>query len=174
MTLLKQVFFKATPLSISARYLGVHELPGGKHHPQIVAWLQRVAPWATADEVAWCSAFAYHAPFELSLVPAKPAAVKCPTTGAMVGAAAARWWLSQGIPVEIDGAHAGADLVIFKRGTGTQPGPEVYSAPGHVAYYLERQGEFVRVLGGNQGNEVSIARYPISNILGIRRLQRAA
>jgi len=63
------------------------------------------------------------------------------------------------------------DVVIFKRGNGPQPGPEVLAAPGHVAFFIEWvPGGFVRVLGGNQGDQVSLAVFPVESILGIREI----
>jgi uncharacterized protein (TIGR02594 family) len=57
------------------------------------------------------------------------------------------------------------DLVIFERGTeGWQ---------GHVGFFInktERNGQtYYLVLGGNQGNEVSIDLYSTEKLLGIRR-----
>lgn len=165
-------YVKATALSIASRYLGVHEVDGDGNNPLIVAWLRRVGPWFDQDSIPWCSAFAYHPAFELELE--CPVAGRCPATDRPYGPAGARSWLTVGAPVAIDQARPGFDVVVFKRGGGAQPGPDVIAAEGHVAYYVDRDGEFVRVLGGNQGDEVSIARFAVSSILGIRRLRGAA
>jgi hypothetical protein len=62
--------------------------------------------------------------------------------------------------------------VILKRGSGIQPGPEVTrGAPGHVGLYAGIEGENVLVLGGNQGNAVSLQRFQMKNVLGVRRLR---
>jgi len=58
----------------------------------------------------------------------------------------------------------------LQRGTGKQPGPEVLDAPGHVGFYAGVEGSKVMLLGGNQGDSVSVSRYPKTQILGIRRL----
>lgn len=167
-----EAYIKATALSIASRYLGVHEVDGAGNNPLIVAWLQRVGPWFDRDSIAWCSAFAYHPAFELELE--RPVAGTCPKTGRPYGPAGARSWLMVGAPINLDQARPGFDIVVFKRGTGPQPGPDVIAAPGHVAYFVDRDGEFVRVLGGNQNDEVSIARYSAASILGIRRLRGVA
>ena len=53
------------------------------------------------------------------------------------------------------------DVVVLSRGaSGWQ---------GHVAFFLRAVGQQVEVLGGNQGNGVSVTRYPKSKVLGIRR-----
>jgi len=58
------------------------------------------------------------------------------------------------------------DVVIFSRGDdGWQ---------GHVGFYVKnvtKNGkEYYLMLGGNQGDEVSFLEYPVSKVLGIRRL----
>jgi hypothetical protein len=56
------------------------------------------------------------------------------------------------------------------RGTGKQPGPDVTAAPGHVGLFAGLEGTHVLVLGGNQSNGVSVARFPVARVLGVRRL----
>lgn len=51
------------------------------------------------------------------------------------------------------------DIVIFSRGKNS----------GHVAFYIESGPVFVRVLGGNQGNQVSIENRPKALVLGYRK-----
>ena len=59
------------------------------------------------------------------------------------------------------------DIVIFERGeTGWQ---------GHVGFYVSsfKNGEgkeYMNILGGNQKDQVTIDAYPVSRLLGIRRL----
>lgn len=67
-------------------------------------------------------------------------------------------------------AIPGFDVVIFKRGGGNQPGPDVINAPGHVGFYAGIQGKDILVLGGNQNDTVSISGYAKSRLLGVRRL----
>ena len=69
-------------------------------------------------------------------------------------------------------AAADSDVVVIQRGEGKQPGPEVVNAPGHVGFFVgyDAVRELVQLLGGNQGNAVSIASFPAERILGIRRL----
>lgn len=53
------------------------------------------------------------------------------------------------------------DIVILSRGS--------QSWQGHVGFFVRFDGDKVVLLGGNQGNEVSIAKFDKSRILGIRR-----
>jgi hypothetical protein len=65
----------------------------------------------------------------------------------------------------------GYDVVVLKRGSGKQPGPDVINAPGHVGFFAGYEyGNKIYLLGGNQGDTVSIAAYDTNRVLGIRRL----
>jgi len=52
--------------------------------------------------------------------------------------------------------------VIFSRGSD--------QTSGHVGFYGGLMGSQVLTLGGNQGDTVSIAPFPKSTLLGVRRL----
>lgn len=148
-----------TALDAARRYVGrVREIPGGSHHPLIQWWLSLVGqPLHAPDEVPWCSAFVAGICDSLDL----------PRSGS----AAARPWLTVGDPIPLEMAMPGFDVVIFQRGTGPQPGPEVLHAPGHVAFLAGKiVGTHVDVVGGNQSDGVTQARFPVSDILGVRRL----
>jgi uncharacterized protein (TIGR02594 family) len=58
------------------------------------------------------------------------------------------------------------DVVVMTRGRGR--------LSGHVGFFVERQTingrSYVKVLGGNQGKQVSMAWYPESRVLGYRRV----
>ena len=41
-------------------------------------------------------------------------------------------------------------------------------ASGHVALFEEKQGSRIRVLGGNQSNQVNVTSYPEERLLGYR------
>jgi hypothetical protein len=69
-----------------------------------------------------------------------------------------------------DAQPAANDIVVLTRGDGPQPGPDVLDAPGHVGIYMGMEGNNVRVLGGNQSNNVSVALFPTTQILALRRL----
>lgn len=150
-----------TAYSLAKRYEGVHELAGAASHPLIEWWASRTSDspnpnsWQ-ADETPWCSAFVNGIAWELDLPRSK--------------SLAARSWLLIGTPVQPEEARVGFDVVVLSRGTGPQPGPEVLAAPGHVGFFAGLTAAEVRLLGGNQSDQVSVAGYDRKRILGIRRL----
>ena len=64
--------------------------------------------------------------------------------------------------IELRAAAPGFDVVILKRGTNP--------VQGHVGFFAGLQGDRVHLLGGNQGDTVSISSFPVSDVLGVRRL----
>ncbi len=147
-----------TPFELAQRHVGIKELAGNKDHPLISWWLSLCGFSMDApDETAWCSAFVNGMAWLARCVRSK--------------SAAARSWLLVGIPKTLAEATVGYDVVILKRGGGNQPGPEVTSgAQGHVGFFAGLEGDEVLVLGGNQGNAVSIQRFPVAQVLGVRRI----
>lgn len=143
-------------VAVARTYLGVEELEGVNHNPQILGWLRQIAPWASGDEIAWCSAWACEVARRLGL----------PHPNSL----SARSWLAIGKPISLHDARPEEDVVIFKRGRGKQPGPEVLDAPGHVAWFLSLYPGVVEVIGGNQSDAVTVARFPQADVLGVRRL----
>lgn len=140
------------------RFVGeVHEVPGDQDHPLIQWWLSLCGfGFDVHDEVSWCSAFINGCAWDLRLPRSK--------------SAMARSWLGVGVPTTLDQATSDNCIVILKRGPSPQPGPEISNAPGHVGLFAGREGSVVLVLGGNQGNQVSIARFNVADVLGVRRI----
>lgn len=140
------------------RFVGeIHEIVGPTHEP-FIQWCLTSCGLNpdTPDEVPWCSAFINRLCWWLRLPRSK--------------SAAARSWLLVGMPVSLGQAESGFDVVILKR-AGSNAGPEVTSgAPGHVGLFAGVENDHVLVLGGNQSNGVSIARFAASDVLGVRRL----
>lgn len=126
------------------REFGERELAGARDNPRIVA-LFRDAGHATVtdDETAWCAAFC-GACLERAGVRA--------TRSLM-----ARSYLAWGEPIAAPRMGA---VAVFSRGTDP--------ALGHVGFWLGETGGDVVLLGGNQGNAVSVGRYPRSRLLGLR------
>jgi uncharacterized protein (TIGR02594 family) len=145
-----------TTLELAQVFEGERERAGADANPFIVWCLQSCDPGATDDEVPWCSGFVSrmaerrHRGRSRSL--------------------RARSWLREGQPTTLDEAVPGEDVVILKRGVEPQPGPDVIAAPGHVGFFAGREGDAVLIYGGNQSNKVGLARFPVTQILGIRRL----
>ena len=147
---------QVTPLSLAKRFLGLKEISGSVHNPAVVAMLQLDAKWAQDDETPWCSAFVNYIAWLLRVQRSR--------------SLAARSWLQVGTPVALAEARPGFHVCVFQRGDGRQPGPEVISAPGHVAFFDSYDGDRVIVVGGNQGNAVSLVAYPRARLLGIREI----
>jgi uncharacterized protein (TIGR02594 family) len=141
---------------IAQRFVGIEEIPGSTASPQILAMLKLDQQWPEDDSVPWCSGFVNYVAWLLRLPRSK--------------SLRARSWLTIGEVIGLEEAQAGFDVVIFKRGGGNQPGPNVIDAPGHVGFYAGVEGNHVLVLGGNQGDSVSLSRYPKGRLLGVRRL----
>lgn len=142
----------AAYLSIAESQRGTKETPGPGDNPDVVKYLRTTnigSPEQDNDETPWCSAFVNWVAEE-----ARKRANGMSPKG--TGRANARSWLDWGLAAP--GPLRGA-VVIFKRGTPPQ---------GHVAFCIDRQGDRIRVIGGNQSDAVTIASYPIADVLGYR------
>ena len=131
--------------SIAQKELGVAEVPGDNSNPRIIEYDKHTTLKATSDEVAWCAAFANFVA----------------DTAGYPGTheANARSFLSWG--VSIDKPILGC-VVVLKRGSDP--------SQGHVTFcdHPDISNGIIRCLGGNQGNQVKISRFPISDVLGYR------
>lgn len=145
-----------TAFELAQRFIGTKETPGVASTPIVLAMLKLDSSWVAGDDVAWCSAFCNFVAWLLRLPRSK--------------SLSARSWLQVGQAIALADAQPGFDVVILKRGLGAQPGPEVIQAPGHVGWFAGREGDDVLILGGNQSDAVTVARFTSSRILGIRRL----
>lgn len=150
-----------TAYEIASRFIGTKEHAGQHlHNPLIVGMLKLDDDWPQTDETPWCSAFVNFVCFLVAV----------PRTRSL----RARSWLTVGEPVALEDAEAGFDLVILNRADGPQD-PSIIEAPGHVGFFAALgDDETVLVLGGNQGNAVSIAPYPRDRVLGVRRVLRSS
>lgn len=140
-------------LTVAINEIGVKEIKGSKHNERILQYAREANfSWIKDDETAWCSVF-------LNWV-AKQAKLETSNS------AAARSWLNVGF--EVKNPEPG-DVVIFWR-------ENISSHFGHVGIYLgySKDGSRVYVLGGNQGDSVSISAYSASRILGFRRLSNSS
>lgn len=146
-----------TAFSLAERFIGTKEAPGAASNPAVLAMLHLDGTWPKEDAVPWCSAFVNWIAWLLRLPRSKNLA--------------ARSWLAVGKPIAIEQAEVGFDVVVLKRGNGKQPGPEVTSgAAGHVGWFAGVEGDRVHVLGGNQGDAVTVQAFPVKDVLGVRRL----
>jgi uncharacterized protein (TIGR02594 family) len=129
-------------MPVAWRELGVRELPGAPDAPRVVDYHQATTLKATDDEVPWCSAFVCWV----------LRAAHVPTTRS----AAARSWLAWGRTVP---ERYGAVAVLSR---GTNP------AQGHVGFLVDADAASLWMIGGNQGDAVSVARFDRPRLLGLR------
>ena len=154
-----------TPYEVAKSFAGVEEKSGAKDNPFILAFLASCQRGTDAhelrDEIPWCSGFCSFscmtARFERSL------------------SLRARSWLRIGSAVE-PGRERVGDVVIIGRGKHKPPAT-VIKAPGHVGFLAKEiphplgKASSIHILGGNQGDSVSVARFPYGDLLGFRRLR---
>ena len=138
-------------LKLARGELGVKESPGAANNPVVLNYYRDAGhPEVDADSVAWCAAFA-GAMLERSGVPCSKQLN-------------ARSYLTWGKPVAKP--YPGC-VAVFSRG-------DVRSWEGHVGFYLGENGGNITVLGGNQGDAVTIAAQPKSRLLGYREPVKAS
>jgi len=134
-----------TPIwyDIAKKEIGIKEFKGSKHNPRILQYHDETSLDASTDEVSWCSSFINWC-MKRSGFPGTDSAV-------------ARSWLNWGISISTPALGC---VIILKMGR------EAWQ--GHVGFFAGFEGDRVLILGGNQGNQVSISSYPRSKIIGYR------
>ena len=128
----------------AVKLIGTKEVVGKQHNPVIMDWakeldLQKVY---TADEIPWCGLFIAYCAHQAGVeVVDKPL-----------------WalsWANYGTKVT---EPMLGDILTFKRDGG-----------GHVGLYVGEDKDCYHVLGGNQGNSVSVTRILKSRLYQARR-----
>ncbi len=138
-----------TWLRVAYTYLGLAEVPGPKHHPKILEWWKELGLPFVDDETPWCAAFVNGVVLEAGGQPATEYR------------AAARGWDWTDTGIELDGPKVGA-IVTFWRGAKK-------GGKGHIGFVVGRDyGDKLMVLGGNQGNKVSIRPFDTKRVLSFR------
>jgi len=128
----------------AVKLLGTKEVVGKVHNPVILGWAKEVglSKVYTADEIPWCGlAIAY----------------ACHQAGVEV-VDKPLWalsWANYGTKVS---EPMLGDILTFKRDGG-----------GHVGIYVGEDKECYHVLGGNQGNAMSVTRIVKSRLYQARR-----
>jgi uncharacterized protein (TIGR02594 family) len=131
-------------MQFAEKFKGVKEVKGKRHNPQIVRFFELVGHAGIKDdETAWCAAF----------VGACLTMAGLPHTHSL----AARSYLQYG--TKLNRPKPGC-IVVFRRGRSKWQ--------GHVAFYVDETDTHVKVLGGNQSNQVRISSYAKSQLLGYR------
>lgn len=150
--------------------LGTLESPGTPNNRSILGWADEVnnaypdraynkwaADWYNKDSIPWCGLFV---------------AAVCARTGLDYRAPpknylAALAWADWGTPVQFKGKE-GYRLEEIKLG---DIGVLVRNGGGHVGIIVgvTKDGKNIIMVGGNQGDKVSIAEFPLSRVYAIRR-----
>lgn len=117
-------------VDIASGSIGLREIPGKDHAPEIIKWLIELKAWWRDDETPWCGVFMAHC-MKSSGLPYPQKYYR------------ALEWASYGIRLE---RPAYGSIVVFNRNGG-----------GHVGIIVGKDDKGrLMVLGGNQGNQVSI------------------
>lgn len=141
-------------LAFAIGEMGVLEVAGDGSNPRIEFYHAATRGGPAPDSVPWCSSFGN----------------RCYLQAGIVGTRTkrARDWVEQTplgfekLPPEYIGMAKLGDALILRRGPG--------KLQGHFTFFFGRAGEkAVYGLGGNQGNEVNVTRYPLWRLLAIIR-----
>lgn len=135
-------------LDIAHTKVGVREAPGSKNNPEIITWIRDDLgfDWYVKDETPWCAGFVNWCLKQ---------AGESVTNSLM-----ARSFVNYGNKIR---PTKGA-ILVFRRGKAPS---------GHVGFYVGETKTHFRVLGGNQGDSVSIKLYPKDELLACRWPSRA-
>lgn len=136
------------PLMIleALKLYGIKEVVGKENNPVIIRWAYECGIYDyKADSIPWCGLF--------MAVVARRAKKYIPNYPLW-----ARNWTKWGSHVEKPEL---GDVLVFSRGSG-----------GHVGLYVAEDDKTFHVLGGNQGDAVSITRIAKNRLLAARNLYR--
>lgn len=129
-------------LEIAEGECGQKEVKGPGSNARIISYHACTSLKASDDETPWCSAFINWVMVQAGLKYTK--------------SAAARSWLTWGVPLNnpIEGC-----IVVLKRGAPPS---------GHVCLYIADRGDYIKCLGGNQGDQVKTSNFLKSDVLSYR------
>lgn len=131
------------------RLVGVREKVGPGSNPTILDWAKHVSAYVAAvykdDATAWCGLFVGHA-----------IGVTLPDEALPANPLYALNWAKFGVPLK---AGAPGAVCVFKRTGG-----------GHVGFYTgeDRAAGTIRVLGGNQSDQVGYANVSAARLVALR------
>jgi uncharacterized protein (TIGR02594 family) len=128
---------------IARQEIGVCETTGIKATQRIVEYHSATSLKATSDETPWCSSFVNWC------------LKQCFIKG--TNSAAARSFMQWGHELKepVQGC-----IVVLSRGNDEKS--------GHVGFYSSSNETHIHILGGNQGNKVSVEAFPKSKVLSYR------
>lgn len=130
-------------LTLAVGHIGLREIPGAKHNQTIINWLVKLKAWWKDDETPWCGTFVANC-----LNEAGQPIIK--------NWMRAKDWASYGSNLRLSCLARGAILVFVREGGG------------HVGFYVGEDTTHYHVLGGNQGNAVSVTRIAKARLIAAR------
>jgi len=130
---------------------GMSEIAGAQSNPEIIAMGKELGFDIVDDsETAWCSLalnyFAKKCGYEYS------------------NSLSARSWLKMPNQIIVLKPEIGDVAVLWRE--------SIDSWKGHVGLFISQDVHNIYLLGGNQGNSLTIAPYPIERVLGYRKLRK--
>lgn len=128
---------------IAMAELGQQEIKGELANPRIIEYHSMTTLASKSDEVSWCSAFVCWCLEKAGIRSTRMAN--------------ARSYLEWG--QEVEAPYEGCIVVLSR---GKEPWQ------GHVGFFVKMEGDKVFVLGGNQGDKVSVVGFHKSRILSFR------
>jgi len=144
-------YLKSGPSHLAVAYalIGTREVPGSGNSPTILGWAKsigtKVIGWVyTQDSIPWCGLFMAYC--------MKQAGIEPP-----YGPLRALAWKDWGTNVPAADLAPG-DVLVFSREGG-----------GHVGYFVGQDTNYYFVLGGNQGDAVSITKIAKNRCVARRR-----
>ncbi len=129
------------------RCIGITETTGPANNPLIIGWGARLRINYAADEIPWCGLFVAHcigSQLPLEPLPINPLG--------------ARNWARSGVACAVP--QPGAIMVFWRK--------SMASGLGHVAFYVGEDARSYHVLGGNQGDTVSVTRMARTRFVAAR------
>lgn len=137
---------KTVPWMETARsHFGLKEIKGPKHNQTIIGWAKEIGGWIEnfykTDEIPWCGLFLAHCMLANKI----KITIKNPL--------GARNWNEFGFKTT---PRFGAIMVFSRKGGG------------HVGFYVSEDATTYHILGGNQSDQVNIAKVAKSRFLGAR------
>lgn len=134
-------------IGVARGYLGVREVKGRVNNPKIVSFFARIRASIFDDETPWCAAFVGSCLEECGIRSTR--------------AAYALSYANYGTKLDFPAVGAIAYMRRFNS-AGKVIG-------GHVIFVLGQRADGSIVgIGGNQADQVSIASFPVSRIMGYR------
>lgn len=136
----------------AAKLMGTQEFAGIRNNPQILGWADYIGGWVggyyNRDSIPWCGLFVGY----VAKKAGKPVSQKL---------LSARAWLGmRGWKQAQNGPQLGDVCVFWRRNP--------HGSAGHVGFYVgeSRDSKFYYILGGNQSDAVSVAKFPRHRYLG--------